>query len=190
MDLVFDSGKRCSHLFQDSIRDDLNCIYSAGNSSGANYAYLLNNKYRYVVWELGDFSNVNLNNIQVNRGYDFEKIQTKVINEIKVGGRPAISIQDRICFSMDSILIFQLGDGSILNLFSSRMNYRIYFGSINNLGIANERYENQIAFTFDFIPVNCGLVLIRKNSTFFIVLLNSFDIGKSPLEALNYLKLE
>lgn len=190
MELVFDSGKRCNHLFQDSIRDELNCIYSAGNSSVANYAYLFNDKYRFVVWELGDFNNVNLNNIRINRVHDIGKIQTKVFNEVKVGGRPTISIQDRICFSMDSVLIFNLSDGSNLSLFSSKVNNRIYLGSINDLGIANNKYENQITFTFSIIPVNCGLVIIKKSGTFYIVLVNSFNFQDSPIEALKYLKLE
>jgi hypothetical protein len=186
---VFDSGSRCAHLFQDSVKQDLNCFYSFGNNNVAIYAYNFQDKFRYVVWELGDFRNVDLRKVNFNKSNSLEEIKSIPFAHFELGGGPSIKVKDIICYSMREELNLFVGNGGNLSIDTIGNHYIIASGELNEISIANYKNENQILISFETFPTFSSLIFLKKNQTFFIILINSFENKISPKVALNYLKL-
>lgn len=187
--IIFDSGNRCRHLFQDSISNDLNCFYSSGNANGANYAYKYKNRYRFMVWELGDFRNVELNNVKYYKTSNPLKINSSVIGRNEIGGNPDIQIKDIICFQADKKISLLLGDGSNIKTEIDSVNCKIYLCELNEFSIENDAGEVQMIISYETIPAYTVLIMLKKNDTFFLISINSYENKEIPIKALQYLKL-
>jgi hypothetical protein len=190
LEFVFDSGSRCAHLFQDSVKQDMTCFYSLGNDNVAIYAYNFQDKFRYVVWELGDFRNVDLKKVNFNKSNSLEEIKSNPIANFELGGGPSIIVKDIICYSMGEELNLFAGNGGNLSIDTISNEYIIASGELNEIAFANYKNENQILISFEIFPTFSSLIFLKKNQTFFIILVNSFKNNITPKAALNYLKLD
>ena len=187
---TYDSGYRCAHLFQDSVKQDMNCFYSFGNENGAIYAYNFQDKFRYVVWELGEFRNVNLKKVDFSKSKSLGELKANPLVHFELGGGPSISVKDIICYSTSEELNLFSGNGGNLNIDTISSDYLIASGELNEIAIANNKNENQIIISFETYPTFSSLVFLKKNQTFFIILVNSLENRTIPKAALRYLKLD
>ena len=186
---IFDSGNRCRHLFADSLASKLECFYSFGNSTGANYAYTYRNKYRYMIWELGDYRNVDIKAIHLGKSENPGEINSRIVGNFEIGSNPAFENKDVICYSFEKELTILHGNGGYLKPETINDSCFIASGELNEIGIANMKGETQIGISFKIFPAYSILVILKKNNTFFIIMINSFENKTIPIEALQYLKL-
>lgn len=184
-----DSGKRCLNLFQDSVKKDLVCFHSFGNKNGADCAYKYLDKYRYMVWELGEFKNVDLKKIHISKSKSIGEIDAVTLRGFEIGESPVLSIKDIVCFSVGEEINLIIGDGG--NIKTDTISDKCYIasGELNDMSITNHKGEKQFLLNFELFPTFCSLVFLKKNNTFYMIMLNSFENKTIPTKALECLKL-
>lgn len=186
---LLDSGNRCRHLFQDSINSKLYCFHSFGNHNGAECAYK-SDKYRFLVWELAEFKNIELKKLTIIKKESLDQLNSNpAIGEYEIGPNPDLLIRDIVRFSMHDELNI-LTTGSELTSKKRTDNCFIASGSPNEIAFANDKKEVQIFVQSEVLPTYSILVFIKKNDTFFIIMINSFENKSIPTDAIQYLKLE
>lgn len=185
---LLDSGKRCRSLFQDSINPKMECFHSFGNNDGADCAFK-SEKYRFMIWELGDFRNIELKDIYIFNHEILDQLDTKkTYGEFEIGGNPQFQIRDIICFSMEKELDLLVSGGKF-NIDKNSDKCLIASGVLDEIAFANHKKETQIFIRFEESPAYSLIVFLKKDNTFYIVLINSFENKAVPYEALQYLKL-
>jgi len=188
-DPLLDSGDRCMHLFQDSIKTKIECFRSFGNNTGAECAYKYAEKYRFMVWELGDFTNVGLKQIFIFKQKVIDQINKTANSEFEIGGNPEFLYRDIICYSMAKELDVLINEGN-LTIDKQSDTCLIASGALNEIAFADQNKDVQILMKFKVFPAYSILVFLKKNNKFFIIMINSFENKAIPTEALQYLKLE
>jgi hypothetical protein len=185
---LLDSGNRCRHLFQDSINSKLECFHSFGNHDGADCAYK-SDKYRFFVWELAEFRNIELKELYIQKQERIDQLNSEpAYGEFEIGPDPNLLIRDIVRFSVDKELDL-LTTGDELTIEKRTDTCLIASGSPNEIAFSNYKREVQIYFQFEALPTYSVLVFLKKNNTFYMILINSFENKAVPLEALQYLKL-
>jgi len=180
---------RCNHLFQDSIRPKLHSFHSFGNANGAICGYTLQDKYRFMIWESGKFSNVGTKSIYFHNFSTIKEIDCSPIRNFEIGGNPEFKYADIMCFTAEKELNILAGGSGELIVDTITDNYLISSGQLSDLEVLNGWNEPQMHITYNVIPAYSVLVFVKKRETFFIILINSFENKNVPKEAIQFLTL-
>jgi len=187
---LLDDGIRCQHLFTIEAQKQLKCFHSFGNANGAFCGYSLQNKYRFIIWELGEFSSVKTKSIHFHNYSTIKEIDCSPYRSFEIGGNPACKNVDIICFTIEKELNILAGGTGELKVDTITNNYLISSGQLSDLAFVNGRNEPQINISYEVVPAYSVLVFLKKNNTFFIILINSFENKDVPKEAIKFLKLD
>lgn len=136
------TGSRCIDLFKDSVKQEMKCYFELENTESDICAYNFHDKYRYVVWRLGEFRNINMEGIKFCRTSNNMKLDANPTQEFELGVGPSLYVKDVICFSMHEEL--NVLTASTINVDTISKNYCIASSSSNEIIFANRYSENQI----------------------------------------------
>lgn len=167
---TMDQGERCAHIFKTQEQDSLAWMSTFGNNTSANSIYYIKNKYKFHVWELGQFKNVDIASIRF--------IQTNIAPELKAENAAGyddalLIVRNDVCMTMGKELNVMYGSSSELQQDSIGKNFIFATGLMNEIGFANNKGEVQKLVTFTRHPTACKLAFIKKRNTFFIVLITA-----------------
>jgi len=141
-----------------------------GNSTSANSLYYMKNNYKFHVWELGQFKDVDIASIRF--------LQTSKAPEIKVEPTAGyddnlLIVKNAVCITMGKELNVMYSSLSDLKQDSIGENFIFATGLMNEVGFANNKGEVQKLVSFTRHPTACKLAFIKKRNTFFIVLITA-----------------
>ncbi len=181
------SGSRCINLFNDSVKQKMKCFFELENNESAICAFNFQDKYRYVVWQLGEFRNVDLQRINFYKTKDKLILDANPTHEFDLGVGPSLMVKDIFCFSMSEELNIHTPIKMKIDTISK--NFCIASGTANKISFANDKNENQIIISTNNFPLCSKLVFLKQNQNFNIVLVTSVENRKIPDDALKNLRL-
>ncbi|MFN0188324.1 MAG: hypothetical protein ACKVQV_06445 [Bacteroidia bacterium] len=185
--LVSNLGYRCLNLFKDSVKQEMKCFFELENNESAICAFNFQDKYRYVVWQLGEFRNVDLQQINFYKTKDKMILDIYPTQEFNLGVGPSLIVKDIYCFSMSEEL--NVLTAIEMNIDTISKDFCIASGTVNEITFANYKNENQIIVSTSNFPLFSKLVFLKQNQKFNIILVTSVENRKIPDDALKNLRL-
>lgn len=90
---TFKNPNKYHYLFRENIRPDLKNIFTAGKAGkGWIYAYNYKDKFRFIIWELYGYKNVNISETSRSRKKNYLN-EKKVISSEEIGPKPVIKLE-------------------------------------------------------------------------------------------------
>lgn len=183
---ISDYGERCAHIFIVQKQDSLSWISTFGNSTSANSLYYVKNNYKFHVWELGQFKEVDIASIRFLQTYkapEFKAEPTAGYDD------NLLSVKNAVCMTMGKELNVMYSSLSDLKQDSIGENFIFGTGLMNEVGFANNKGEVQKLVSFTRHPTACKLAFIKKRKTFFIVLITASYETPIPSDIFNKLNV-
>lgn len=160
-------------LFKDSVKNniDTNLSYSCKTKQDIYNHFIYKGSYFIVVWELKDLKNIDLSNIHLNKGLDFNMKKIKSGEILNKSSNQEVVTYYYAKFQRN--LTIQVNSESNFEKSISKSNYIGFYGSVKEIALCNDKIEPQYIISCPSSEVPTLLLFYKKNDRFFLLMINS-----------------